>query len=275
MKHKIVLAILLCLATAWTIGATPAAAQAACDCHTAVPPTNGAPAAHAPLVVGVNCATCHKWWTVPHPARVREQGLTLRRGADAGELWGQLYHVWGWGFTTGHHGVVVYLQQRLWGASEFTDLAQVTTNRRYNARFHYTVKSPAKYASYRAIAQSWRGSGVVYLPTTADLLLTPTVTLSRLVGPVGGVLKLGDALTASGTVAPSPMAGQPVALRFQKAKAGKWVRVVSLRTEVTASDTFSRDYTPASHGKYRVQARMPATEVHGFTMSAWRKFLVQ
>ena len=39
-----------------------------CDCHIAVPPTNGAPAAHTPFVASVSdCTVCHTDWVVPHP----------------------------------------------------------------------------------------------------------------------------------------------------------------------------------------------------------------
>ena len=52
MRHKIVLTVLLCLATATlAIWAAPALAADGCTCHTAEPPT--ATAAHAPFVAGV------------------------------------------------------------------------------------------------------------------------------------------------------------------------------------------------------------------------------
>ncbi len=49
-RGRLLIALVLvpALVAALGIGAAPAAAQTGCDCHTAVPPTNGAPAAHAP-----------------------------------------------------------------------------------------------------------------------------------------------------------------------------------------------------------------------------------
>lgn len=50
----------LVLVVAVGVGAQTAGAADGCGCHTAVPPTGGAPAAHAPLVGGAgDCTVCH------------------------------------------------------------------------------------------------------------------------------------------------------------------------------------------------------------------------
>jgi cytochrome c5 len=120
MRGKIVLAMVLCLiaAAALGIGAAPALAADGCTCHTAVPPTDGAPAAHATLVVGVDCTTCHADWAVPHPdvATGLRLGFSGRSAETGYQLKGRLGLSGPMGamILLGHPGVLVYLQQRLW-----------------------------------------------------------------------------------------------------------------------------------------------------------------
>jgi len=276
MRRKIVLAIVLCLGAtaALGIGAAPALAASGCACHTAAPPTDGAPAAHAPLVVGVtHCTTCHVGWTVPHPDGAGESFVDLRgRAFDAGyKLNGRV------GFASpmvfiGHAGVVVYLQQRLWGATEFTDLTQVTTNALGN--FGFTVASPPDFAAYRAIAQGHvvTTSGV-FMPKKTRLLPTPELTLQtrgftpgRPITPT--TVKLGRTLTVKGTVAPVDLGGR-VTIRVQKRVAGKWVTRITMQRAISATGTCSWKFTPQSRGEYRGDARIPATAVHRGVVTRW------
>ena len=125
MRRKIALTVLFCLATAVVIGAAPALAASGCTCHTAVPPTGGAPAAHAPFVVGVaDCTICHQGWTVPHPTAVQPRLEFMAEAiGDPVTMSGRLSVK-----RHGLNGVVVYLQQRASAAGEFTDVAQVITS---------------------------------------------------------------------------------------------------------------------------------------------------
>ena len=119
------------LPAALAIGAAPALAADGCDCHTAVPPIGGAPAAHAPFVAGVaDCTTCHKGMTVPHPKLV-EPKLEFMAEAIGNPVTMSGHLAVG---QRGLNGVVVYLQQQLSGASEFTDVAQVATVRPVGGR---------------------------------------------------------------------------------------------------------------------------------------------
>jgi hypothetical protein len=274
MKHEIVLTVLLCLATATLgIGAAPALAADGCTCHTAVPPT--ATAAHAPFVTSVSdCTTCHVDWTVPHPESWRSILSLFGRSTDTG------YRLRGWvgvhiggltPVTKAHPGVVLYLQQRLWGATEFTDLTQVTTNANGNGVF--TVASPTPYAAYRAVSQGHIGVGLfsddtaLFRSRVAVLLPTPDLTLlirGLLPGhPISPTAKLGRTLTVHGAVAPADLGGK-VTINVHKfvVATGKWVTRITVRRAISATGTYSWKWTPKHRGYYRVAARIPATAAH-------------
>jgi hypothetical protein len=274
MQRKFLLALVLCLVAvaALATGAAPALATDGCDCHTAVPPTSGAPAAHAPFVAGVSdCTTCHVGWTVPHPDAARESFVSLQgRASDASyKLSGRV------GFASpmvfiGHPDVVVYLQQRPWGATEFTDLTQVTT--RAKGGFAFTVASPPPFATYRAIAQGHvftpSGGGTsLFMPKEATLLPTPELGLEirGLVPghPISPTAKLGRTLTVHGAVAPADLGGK-VTIRVHKARAadGKWVTRITVRRAIGDTGTYSWKWAPRHRGYYRVDARIPATAAH-------------
>ena len=155
MKRRIILALLLCLSVAMLgIGAAPALAADGCDCHTAATPSPSATPAHAPLVASVSdCATCHVDWTVPHPELPVSSFYAIHLAASPEAAAGTLSGFVGiaiFGYSAPHPGVVVYLQQRLWGATAFTDLGQVVTNDK--GGYTFTVASPQPSARYRAIA---------------------------------------------------------------------------------------------------------------------------
>jgi len=269
MRRKIVLTVLFCLATALAIGAAPALAASGCTCHTAVPPTGGAPAAHAPLVVGVDCTTCHTDWTVPHPdAEQRWPFLRLRTSATGLELPGGVRAVKLVG-AVGHPDVGVYLQQRPWGATEFTDLARVTTDGGGN--YTYAVASPARFAAYRAIAEGHVGPLVgggtaLFEPQLAGpTLMRPKLTL-KLQGVKNGIVKLGNSVTATGTVEPADI-GVKAIIRVQKRVAAKsaawpwgwWVTRMIVYRALSATGTFSYRFTPRELGWFRVSFRTRTT----------------
>jgi hypothetical protein len=277
MRHKFVLAVLLCMATALILGAAPALAADGCTCHTAVPPT--APAAHAPFVVGVDCTTCHADWAVPHP----DAGIWFAdlwgRSFDAGyKLSGRAGVSLFTGFL-GHPGVLVYLQQRLWGATAFTDLTQVTTGSK--GGFSFIVASAPPFATYRAILQGHVGSRVgggtgLFMPKSTRLLPTPELTIMIRgfeVGPITPArVKLGRTLRVDGSVAPADLGGK-VTIRVQKLAvvAGRWVTRVTVKRAISATGTYSWKFTPKSRGAYRVDARILATAAHRGVVTRWTK----
>jgi hypothetical protein len=259
MRGKIVLAVVLCLVVpaALGIGAAPALAASGCTCHTAVPPTGGAPAAHAPLVVGVACTTCHTDWTVPHPdagqpmlyfsPRTSATGLKLRGSVQAVKI------MIG---AVGHPDVGVYLQQRPWGATTFTDLARVTTDG--GGSFTYAVASPARFAAYRAIAEGhvgplFGGGTALFEPVYRPTFMTPKLTF-KLQRVKNGIVKLGNSVTATGTVEPADI-GTKVKIRFQKRVAGKWVTQIMVKRALSATGTCGYKFTPRHLGLYRVWFR--------------------
>jgi len=273
MRGKIVLAIVLCLAAALTIGAAPALAASGCTCHTAAPPTGGAPAAHAPLVVGADCATCHSGWVEPHPDTGIYYALLWGGSSDAGYKLSGRVGVPTIGGLLGHPGVLVYLQQRLWGATAFTDLTQVTSGS--EGGFSFIVASPVPFAAYRAIAQGhvgplFRGGTGLFMPKKTALPPTPELTL-KLHGRFDygiithpAYLTLGDSVRVNGTVRPRDLGGK-VTIRVQRRvnhDHHKWVTRITVKRAISATGTYSWKFTPGTRGRYRVGAAIPATAAH-------------
>jgi len=282
MKRKLALAAVLCLAVAaaLSIGAVPALAADGCDCHTADPPT--APAAHDPYVASVtDCTTCHVSWTVPHPNTDQRLRLTLvGRSAETGyRLHGRLALRWvdkmGSVLLVGHPDVVVYLQQRLWGATEFTDLTQMTTGAK--GGFAFAVVSPVPFATYRAIAQGHVvefGHTLLFKPKATALLPKPELTIGIagfLTGALGEALttRLGRTLTVSGTVAPADLGGN-VTIRVERRVQQWWGRYATVKRAVSATGTYSWKFTPKNRGTYRVYVAIPATAAHRGLVVRWR-----
>jgi hypothetical protein len=285
MKRKLASTVVLCLAAVALLGVGASPAAAACgDCHAA--PPAGPPAPHGVLVAAVtDCATCHKGMS-PHatlfdPADgVSSVGLTLRQGS--GQLTGRLVV-----FAApppdrpfGISDVVVYLQQRLWGATEFTDLGQVITaagipgNLSNTGTFAFTVPSPTPWAAYRAVAEGDSEGWRVRLPQMAVWLPKPALTLT-LSGLKAGVL-LGRTLKVSGTVAPTELVGKPVVLRLERKSAVGWERYPgSGKGTIGASGTYSWTFTPKTSDRLRIRARIAATPDSSAVITAWRYFRVK
>jgi hypothetical protein len=265
MQRKFVLVVVLCLVAvaALAIGAAPALATDGCDCHTAVPPIGGAPAAHAPFVAGVSdCTTCHQGWTVPHPKAV-EPKLEFMAEAIGNPVTMSGHLAVG---QRGLNGVVVYLQQQVSGAGDFTDLAQVVTVRpplgAAGAFFVGAGASDAKGTRYRAISQGVAGKTVV-MPALAETGLRPSVDISEMrgLGP-NEQLRLGRSVVAFGHAAPSWLAGEKVRFALEK-KTRRGQRVQARAQRVIADDsTISWRVTPGTRGRFIVTVRLAATADH-------------
>lgn len=264
MIRRVVLAALLCLATAALgIGVAPARATDGCSCHTAAPPTGGAPAAHAPFVVGVtDCTTCHQGWTVPHPTTV-EPRLEFMAEAigDPVTMSGRLSVK-----RRGLNSVVVYLQQRASASSEFTDLAQAITFTPIlmdaGRFFGGAGASDAKGTSYRAVSQGVAGAAVV-MPALTKARLRPSVDISEMRGlGANEQLRLGRSVVAFGPVAPSWLAGEKVRFALEKKTSrGQRVQVRAQRV-ITDESTISWKVTPSTRGRYIITVKLAATADH-------------
>ncbi len=264
MKRKLVLAAALCLAAALSIGAAPALAADGCDCHTAATPS--ATPAHAPLVAGVSdCTVCHTDWTVPHPDVGPGPAMWLSSGYKQSgyELWGRLGIGGGFFFPWfGHPGVVIYLQQQLWGETAFTDLGQVTTDS--GGDYRLPAASPQPFAAYRAVAQGHVGALLaggtgLFKPKAVTTWRTPKLTLT-LRGVRKGVGKLGRSVTAKVTVKPADI-GVKVLIRVDKRVHGKWVKRIGVWRALSASGTYAYRFTPRHRGLFRVWFRTPRVDV--------------
>ena len=261
MRRKIVLTVLLCLATtaALAIGAAPALAASGCTCHTAVPPTGGAPAAHAPLVVGVDCTTCHVGWTVPHPTAVAPT-LTATNAKAGGldfsmHVKGALSIPW---VPLG--GIIVYVQMLRPDATEYTDVGQGTTT----WRGFFEVEDVGD-GTMRCISQGAAGSPVV-LPSLSVApvdLPTPTITF-RLSGPKAGIVRLGQRVTATGRVRPLALAGQTVIIQYMGWRAGKTTEHALVKRTISATGTYIWTFKPHYRGVYHLRARVPRTAAYNY-----------
>jgi hypothetical protein len=265
MRRKIVLAALLCLATAALgIGAASALAADGCSCHTAVPPTGGAPAAHAPLVVGVtHCTTCHKGMTVPHPEVVKPT-LTLEV-----HYWGFTRH---WSVSGGLHipwvplrFVTVYFQGKAPDATAFTDLAHFRTLNSGSFRRYLDKRVIWKRSTVRAISQGRAGPPVVMPAFDGPAVDLPTPTLRwRLRGPVDGTLRLGRSVTAKAWVTPKDLVGARHWFEVHKRVAGdwKWLRSVASRRPLSATGTYGWTWTPKHRGMYKMFTWVDGTSAY-------------
>ena len=135
-----------------------------------------------------------------------------------------------WGSFLARGGVTVYLQQRLWGTTDFTDIAQVTTQAgtgllNPGGHFTYTVPSPTPWAAYRAICQG-AAHAKTWLPAMVVWRPTPKLTL-KLINVVNGVVPALGTPTFKGSARPLKLAGEKVNLPVYKwrAVAKRWVKV--------------------------------------------------
>ncbi len=293
MRHKPVMAVALCLGVVALLGvvASPALAATCVDCH--AEPPDGPPAPHGVLVDAVtDCATCHRGMS-PHPASLRVPGLSLGGKASAaglaltGKLWqpGLVSFVDGPGgsymLKVGLPDVTVYLQQRLWADTEFTDLTQVTTAAGMfsEGAYSYTVPSPVPFAAYRALSQGTvltpdLGSSSFWRPAASVLLPKPRLTL-RLSGLSKGFVNLGRKLRVSGTVTPTDLAGQDVFVKWQVKAGRKWADVRDHFETIGATGTYSWTFTVRKRGLFRIRAMVEATPDTADVVTTWRRFAVK
>ena len=276
MKRKLVLAAALCLAAALSIGAAPALAADGCDCHTSATPS--ATPAHAPFVAGVSdCTVCHVDWVVPHPdvgpPVLRLSGESSATGYELSPVVGRAFYG---GSVIAHPGVVVYLQQRLWGATAFTDLGQVTTA---SGGVTFIVASPEPFAAYRAVSQGYTHTSPIwgtalYRPTVRQLLPTPKLSL-KFVYLKHGAVKLRKAVRARVTLTPADTGGK-VAFKVQKRVRGAWERRVRYygKKVISATGICSWKFTPKTRGLWRVQATANGPDTSRAT-SPWRQVRVR
>jgi hypothetical protein len=278
MKRKFVLAVVLCLAVAaaLAIGAAPALAADGCDCHTAVPPTGGAPAAHSPYVPGVTaCVTCHKGMTVPHPELVEPA------------LWGYLATdpIIGRPVTGGSlhipwvplGGVTVYVQGKPAGASAYTDLGHFRTHRDGYFRAVLKKGSIADDMTFRAISEGLAGPPLVLPALNGPRVVElPTATVTwRLRGPSDGVLSLGKSVTATAKVSPADLTGRRPMFEVHRRIAGHWRWLLTVTRTLSATGTYSWTWTPRHRGQYKMFALVGSTAAYDGSATGFRRFRVK
>ena len=285
MRRKLFLAVVLGLAVvALGIAAAPALAADGCACHTAVPPTNDAPAAHAPYVPSItDCTVCHKGMAVPHPTLV-EPDLTVKIYG------GEFFNVLGGGLSIPWvplAGVTVYPQVKAADATDWTTIGPVfgpgpiATDETGMWGMGVVKNFPLPGSSLRAISEGVAGPPVVMpglsAPFTRPL---PTLTL-KLGGLTDGAIEQGQAATARGTALPVELAGQNVLVRLQRARwwAGNhrwlWRTVRTATRTIGATGDFSARFTPKAAGRYRIRAVIEKTAAYRGVQTDWRRFRVE
>jgi hypothetical protein len=267
LKHGVLGVLVLVLLLGLLLAAGPAAAATCVDCHAA--PPDGPSAPHAVLVAAVtDCTTCHKGMS-PHP------GPASVTTPAAGAAFNRFTSVLA-GFFLGNVGANVYLQQRLWGTTDWTDLTQVTTAAdgaigAQGGMFTYTVPSPTAWAAYRAICEGAAGTPVI-LPAKTVWKPTPDLTI-KLSGVVNGVRVALMPVTATVRVRPLKVAGEKVTLAVYRysAKARHWIKLKKggpgvISSEGTCAWTLWGIAQPVTSGKYEIRAAMAGTADHRATM---------
>ena len=177
--------------------------------------------------------------------------------------------------------VTVYLQQRLWADTEFTDLTQVTTAAGMfsEGAYSYTVQSPVPFAAYRAISQGTVlqtdfGSSTFWRPAASVLLPKPRLTL-KLNGLSNGSIDLGRKLRVSGTVTPTDLAGKDVLVKWQVKAGRRWADVRDHNAAIGATGAYSWTFTVKKRGLFRIHAMMEATPDTADVVTTWRRFTVK
>jgi hypothetical protein len=115
---------------------------------------------------------------------------------------------------------------------------------------------------------------VILATTTGGGQAGPKLTL-KLSGLKSGALKLGESLTAKGTVTPTSLAGSKVNLTVQRQQSGAWHKLKSLRCTIGAGGAYHATYKPARKGSYLVRATIARTSAHAAAATAWMKFKVK
>jgi len=115
--------------------------------------------------------------------------------------------------------------------------------------------------------------GVIKCPGSAPPS-TPTVTI-ELSGLTAGALKLGQVVTASGTVTPVSLAGTRVVLSVQMKTGTTWVKVKTTSASSRPVGKYRWKYAPAVKGAYRMRAQVAATATHAAATTKWLAFTVE
>lgn len=277
--------LVLSLAAVLSFAAQPSRADGGCTCHTATPPSGGAPAAHEPFVTGAGaCATCHRGMTVPHPKVVEPKlGLGASYESAGGKEWVGLGGRLAGPRGRGLNGVVVYVQQRIPGTTAFAAVTTLTTHRvkqvpltagygRPDGWFGGRIGTPVWGAAYRAISRGVGGKTVVR-PALAETVIWPAFGVAVRGPDKNGDLAFGQSVTAYGLALPAALlAGEKVKLTLLQ---GWKVRIAGEAT-IGSDGSYSWTVTPAARGKrYKVYATLPATEEHqGVTRGTHPNFRV-
>ena len=88
-------------------------------------------------------------------------------------------------------------------------------------------------------------------------------------------MKLGKALTATGSVTPASLDRGKVRLVVQRKRDGAWLAGTSVTRAFSPSGSYSWIYKPAKKGSYRMMASIAAAATNTAASTAWQAFTVK
>ena len=132
---------------------------------------------------------------------------------------------------------------------------------------------PAGFSTGNIVVATPGGEATSAEPFTL-MVTTPELTLG-LGGLTGGALKLGDSVTASGTVEPADLNVSKITLAVQRKKSGEWVKTRNSVCEIDSTGAYSWQYKPAKKGAYRLRAMVAKTATYAAAKTKWLKFKVR
>ena len=103
---------------------------------------------------------------------------------------------------------------------------------------------------------------------------SPTVTLKPS-GLTSGAVRLGQIVTASGTVTPVSLACTRVVLSVQMKTGATWVKVTTAPASSRPVGNYRWQHTPALKGAYRMRAQRAASAACPAATTPWRAFTVK
>jgi len=114
----------------------------------------------------------------------------------------------------------------------------------------------------------------VWKPAVSPPTPTPTVSLT-LGGLTSGGVRLGQIVTASGTVAPLSLIGSRVVLSVEMKRGLTWIKVKTTSASSRPVGNYSWKYAPALKGAYRMRAQVAKTAAYRAATTLWLPFTVR
>jgi len=97
----------------------------------------------------------------------------------------------------------------------------------------------------------------------------------KLSGLRSGALRLGQSVTAGGTVAPTSLAGSKITFTAQLKQGATWITVKTTSATINSRGMYSWKYKPAKKGACRLQGAIARTATLAGVTTNWLAFKVK